>query len=152
MAQTRFPIWIQDQHDIVVSGLEFRYNDPDDGIYGYPRQIGASPCVRIVGNCDDITVKNCKFYYVSNAVVAFPRPEKVDPPTGPYGVYRHEIGDFADDVMDNIFVTDNDIQHAEKAGAIFLCGASESRPGAPLRPAQARGSAAQPPHRHRLQA
>ncbi len=129
VAQIRFPIWIHDQHDIVVSGLEFRYNDPDDGIYGYPLQIGASPCVRIVGNCADITVKNCKFYYVANAVAAFPRPEKVDPPTGPYGVYRKEIGDFADDVMDNIIVSDNDVRHVEKAGAIFLIGGSARQPG-----------------------
>ena len=30
VAQIRFPVWISDQHDIVVSNLEFRYNDPDD--------------------------------------------------------------------------------------------------------------------------
>jgi Concanavalin A-like lectin/glucanases superfamily len=130
VAQVRFPIWIQDQHDIVVSGLEFRYNDPDDGIYAYPRQVGASPCVRIVGNCVNITVKNCRFYHVANAVTAFPRPEKVDPPSGPYGVYRREIGDFDNDVMDNIVISDNDIQHVEKSGAILLTGASARRPGA----------------------
>ena len=31
VAQTRIPISITDQHDITVSGVEFRYNDPDDG-------------------------------------------------------------------------------------------------------------------------
>ena len=31
VAQTRIPIYITDQHDITMSGLEFRYNDPDDG-------------------------------------------------------------------------------------------------------------------------
>lgn len=124
VAQIRFPIWIQDQHDIVVSGLHFRYNDPDDGTYSYPAQIRSSACVRIIGNCTNITVSNCKFYYVADAVVAFPRPEKVEPPTGPYSVYSKEIGPFADDVMDNIIVCDNDVQHVEKAHAIYLAGAS----------------------------
>ena len=124
VAQTRFPIWIQDQHDIVVSGLHFRYNDPDDGTYSYPAQIRSSACVRIIGNCSNITVSNCKFYYVADAVVAFPRPEKVEPPSGPYSVYRNEIGPFANDVMDNIIISDNDVQHAEKSHAIYLAGAS----------------------------
>jgi hypothetical protein len=128
VAQIRFPIWIPDQHDVVVSNLEFRYNDPDDGIYGYPRQIGVSPCVRIVGNCANITVKNCKFYYVADAVVAFPRPENQG---GVYDVYSKEIGPFANDVMDNIVVSDNDIQHSELEGAIFMIGAgSHSKDGA----------------------
>ncbi len=128
VAQTRFPIWIQDQHDIVVSGLHFRYNDPDDGTYSYPAQIRSSACVRIIGNCSNITVSNCKFYYVADAVVAFPRPEKVEPPTGPYSVYRSEIGPFANDVMDNVIISDNDVQHVEKSHAIYLAGASaESR-------------------------
>ena len=42
------------------------------------------------------------------------------------------IGDFADDVMDNIIVSDNDIQHAEKYGTIYLTGASERSKGAPF--------------------
>ncbi len=124
VAQRRFPIWIQDQHDITVSGLHFRYNDPNDGTYSYPAQIRSSACVRIIGNCTNITVSNCKFYYVADAVVAFPRPEKVEPPSGPYSVYSKEIGPFASDVMDNIIVSDNDVQHVEKSHAIFLAGSS----------------------------
>lgn len=126
VAQIRFPLWINDQHDILVSGLQFRYNDPDDGTYGWPPQVGSSPCVRIIGNCSNITVKNCSFHHVANAVVAFPRPENSG---GPYGVYSKEIGTFANDVMDNIVISDNDIQHAEKAGAIFLTGSSEQTKG-----------------------
>jgi len=123
VAQTRFPVWIADQHDIVVSGLRFQFNDPDDGTYSYPAVIRSSACVRIIGNCSNITVKNCKFYYVADAVVAFPRPEKTTPPSGPYGVYSKEIGPFANDVMDNIIVSDNDVLHAEKSNAIYLSGA-----------------------------
>ncbi|MBI5723033.1 MAG: hypothetical protein HZA50_03665 [Planctomycetes bacterium] len=127
IAQTRFPVWIQDKHDIVVSRIEFRYNDPDDGTYGWPPQVGGSPCIRIVGNSNNITVKNCKFYYVAGAVTAFPRPENEG---GPYGVYSKEIGEFANDVMDNIFVNDNDVNHSELSGTIYLTGASESKLGA----------------------
>ncbi|MBI5724530.1 MAG: sigma-70 family RNA polymerase sigma factor [Planctomycetes bacterium] len=127
VAQIRFPIWIQDKHDIVVSGLEFRYNDPDDGTYSWPPQVGESPCVRIVGNCNSITVKNCKFYYVADAVCAFPRPENEG---GPYGVYSKEIGVFANDVMDNIIVSDNDVNHSELVGTICMNGGSERSPGA----------------------
>lgn len=127
VAQVRFPIWIQDHHDIVVSGLEFRFNDPDDGIYGWPPQVGGSPCVRIVGNCRSIAVKNCRFHDVAGAVTAFPRPENEG---GPYGIYSKEIGPFADDVMDNILVTDNDVLRSELSSTIYLTGASQDKPGA----------------------
>lgn len=128
VAQIRFPIWIADQSNIAISRLEFRYNDPDDGSYDWPTQVGSSPCVRIVGNCTNISVRHCRFIHVANAVAAFPRPEKGDPRSGPYSIYRKEIGDFADDVMDNIVVSDNDVLHAEKDYAISLTGSSSSNP------------------------
>lgn len=141
VAQVRFILWIQDRHDIVVSGLQFRYNDPDDGTNGFthPRQVAASPCVRIVGNCADIAVRNCTFTHVANAVVAFPRPndEKVEPAWSATYWWRGspetaagDIGPFADDVMDGIYITDNDVLHAERAGAIFAAGGSETIEGA----------------------
>ena len=83
IAQVRFLIAIADQHDIVISGLEFRYNDPDEGTPFQPT-VGhgvPSPCVRVIGNCTNITVNNCKFYYVANAVVASPRLEGEGGPT-----------------------------------------------------------------------
>jgi hypothetical protein len=109
VAQIRFLICMTDQHDIVVSGLDFRYNDPDDGNEDW--ECGASPCVRIIGNCANITVSNCNFQYVANAVTACPHP---DGEGGP-----------ANDLLDNIIVSDNDIQHAEKGGAVFVSGASQ---------------------------
>ena len=118
VAQIRFLISITDQHDIVVSGLEFRYNDPDDGT---PRQwtVGngsPSPCVRMIGNCTNITVKNCNFYYVANAVLASPHPEGEGGPTN--------------DLLDNIIVSDNDIRHAERSGTVSLSGDSQRAKGA----------------------
>jgi hypothetical protein len=106
VAQTRVLISITDRHDIVVSGLEFRHNDPDDGVFDLSN--GASPCVRILGDCANIAVKNCKFYYVANAITARPRP-----------------GGESASLMDNIVVSDNDIQHVEKSGAIVLAGTSQ---------------------------
>ena len=140
VAQIRCPIQIIDRHDIIVSGIEFRYNDPDDGTYGftYPRQVSASPCVRVAGNCANITVKNCKFHHVSNAVVAFPRPDDEKHGgawsstcywRGSPETYSKELGPFANDVMDNIVVDDNDVLHAERAGAIYVAGSSESVKG-----------------------
>jgi hypothetical protein len=139
VAQNRFPLYLRDQHDVVVSGLRFSFNDPDDGDYDdTPDQIRASACVRIVGNCSDITVKNCKFYNVADAVAAFPRPGPdvrsdgaSSPAVGTYEQYSHGIGPFANDVMDNIFVTDNDIQHVERAYALYLAGAGAKTADAP---------------------
>ena len=141
VAQIRFVILIQDRHDIVVSGLHFRYNDPDDGTYGFthPRQVAASPCVRVVGNCANIAVRNCTFQHVANAVVAFPRPDDetshgaYDPTywwRGSPEVASRDIGPFANDAMNNIVVSDNDVLHAERAGAILVAGSSETVPGA----------------------
>ncbi len=114
VAQIRFPLFISDQHDIVVSGLEFRYNDPDEGTGGWPFE--SSPCIRIAGNCSNITVKNCNFYYVADAIAAYPQ------------VFYIERGSPAG-VLDNIIVSDNDIQHAEMGGAILLSGDSERAKG-----------------------
>ena len=117
VAQTRFLISIPDQHDIVVSGLEFRYNDPDDGTRPdyYSGNGSPSPCVRILGNCANITVKNCKFNHVANAIVACLRPDGDIGPTH--------------NVLDNIIVSDNDIQHSDRGGTIWLRGDSQKTKG-----------------------
>ncbi len=120
--QVRCPIQIFDKSHIEVSGLHFRFNDPDDGTYGYPHQIGLSPCVRIVGNCQGITVHHCRFEHVANAVVAFPRYTNEG---GPYNAAKKDVGEFQNDYMDDIEVLDCDIQHAEKMGAIYMIGASQ---------------------------
>jgi len=126
VATRRFPISISNQHDIVISGLEFRYNDPDDDnppdfsireSWTPPRFAAGegttSPCVRIFGSCANITVKNCRFYYVADAVEACPT-EYVNTQAGP------TAGE-----IDNILVSDNDVQHAELGGAISVLGESE---------------------------
>ncbi|MCS7048459.1 MAG: LamG domain-containing protein [Verrucomicrobiae bacterium] len=125
-AQIRSPIEIWDQSDIEISGLMFRFNDDDDGVYGYPWYISASPGVRIVGNCRRITVRHCKFYDVMNAVVAFPRPTGVG---GPAEASIPNCGPFADDVMEDIVICDNDVRNVDMAGAIWVQGNSETRPG-----------------------
>ena len=118
VAQVGYPLSMTNQHDILVSGLEFRYNDPDEG---GPRdwtvQEGSpAPCVRIVGNCANITVKNCRFYYVANAVWAGARPKGEGGP--------------ADEVMDNIVISDNDVAHAERGETVCVLGQSQPSKGA----------------------
>ena len=128
VARIRFPISISDQHDIVISGLEFRYNNPDEN-YPPDFSIGQartnsrfslgegspSPCVYIVGSCTNITVKNCGFRYVADAVAACPRYDVLQP--GP-----------STGALDNIVISDNDVQHAEMGGAISVIGESAKTP------------------------
>ena len=125
VATVKLPFQIIDRSHIVVSGLTFSYNDDYDGKYGYPYQIGAAPMVRVIGNCTDITVKNCKFYNVMNAVVAFPRPTAEGSPAG---VWSKDIGPFANDVMDGITIADNDVLHADQMGAVWAEGSSGGTP------------------------
>jgi len=119
VAQTRIPIWITDQHDIVISGLEFRYNDPDDGgpKDNYVGNGSPAPSVRLLGDCANITVKNCKFYFVANAVVSSLRPDGDGGPSN-------------NKTMDNIIVSDNDVQHSERGGTILIMGDSQKARGA----------------------
>lgn len=114
LAQTGTFINIVNQHDLVISGLDFRHNDPD-----FPSNYG-SPCVNILGNCSNITVKNCKFSYVANAVSA-----SIYPTGG-----GEQLVDAPAHTLDNIIISDNDIQHVEKSGAIYLNGTNQIHKGA----------------------
>jgi hypothetical protein len=125
IATVKSPIQILDKSYIIISGLTFSYNDDYDDTYTLPHCIGSAPMVRVVGSCTDITVKNCKFYDVMDAVVAFPRPS-VSPPPGNVG--KWDIGPFANDVMDNILITDNDLRNVDQYGAICVEGFSGREP------------------------
>ncbi len=114
VAQIRYQILIEDQHDLVLSGLEFRYNDPDEATNEWP--IEPSPSVRIMDDCSNITVKNCNFFYVANAITACPSAFIIK-------------GGSSGELLDNIIVSDNDIQHAEMAGTILITGESERAKG-----------------------
>jgi hypothetical protein len=107
----RLLIDIHNQSHIEISGLEFRFNDPNDGSRAdhTRHNIRSSPCIRIVGNGSDILVKNNRFLYVADAVEA--RLRRV-----------HEGGS-AGQVMDRIFIIDNDVRDASGAGIIQILGA-----------------------------
>ena len=108
LAQIGTFVSIHNQHDLVISGLDFRQNDPVHfNNYG-------GPCISILASGANITVKNCTFAYVSGAVSA-----SIHPINGG----AHQDG-APSGVLDNIRVCDNDIQHVEKAGAIYVSGAS----------------------------
>jgi hypothetical protein len=110
-AQTHMFISIANQSNIVISGLEFRYNDPDDGpARDYTRgNTKPAPCILIVGNCSNITVKNSSFYDVADAIEARLR--------------RVGEGGSKGQVMDNIIISDNDVRNASGAGVIAILGA-----------------------------
>ena len=61
VAQNRIFISINHQSNIVISGLEFRYNDPYEAKSAdyYRHNQRPAPCILVVGNCSNITVKNC---------------------------------------------------------------------------------------------
>jgi hypothetical protein len=125
----RFPIQIRDQSYITISGLTFRYNDDSDGKYGWPPQIGASPMVRIVGRSSHITVRNCRFIDVINAVVAFPRPDNRRGKDGSGGIWSKEIGVWENDVMTDITISDCEVRNSSGMGSISCTGTSEKQPG-----------------------
>ncbi len=101
-------ISIEDQSNIVISGLEFRYNDPNDGssVDNTRHNTRPSHCVLIVGNCSNISVRNNAFYYVADAIEA--RLNRV-----------HEGGSKGQ-VMDQIIISDNDIRDASGAGIVSI--------------------------------
>ena len=114
LAQLGSFINIMNLHDITISGLDFRHNDPD-----FPSNYG-SPCISILASCSNITVKNCRFSHVAGAVSA--------------SIYKTGGGEQLIDppphVLDQIILTDNDIQHVEKSGAIYLNGTNQINKGA----------------------
>ncbi len=122
---TKSPVEIRDKSYITISGLRFSFNDNYDGKYGWPLYIGAAPMVRVIGTCSNITVKNCKFYNVMNAVVAFPRPTNRG---GPAGLWSKNIGPFHNDVMNDITITDNDVRNSDQLGTIWVVGSSGEEP------------------------
>ncbi len=120
------PIRISDHSHISISGLTFRFNDVCRTIYPYPWWIlDASPMVRVIGNCSDITVKNCKFYDVRNAITAFPRANGTPEAAA---VWASDIGPFHNDVMDGITIADNDVRNVDQSGAIWVKGYSGEEP------------------------
>ncbi len=127
--QIRSMIEIRDQNHIEISNLSFSFNDSDDGDYGYPWFVWASPGVRIVGSCKAIHVHHCRFYNIMNGIVAFPRPSGEGSSAD---LRARDIGRFKNDVMGDIVITDNDIRNNEGDGAISVNGESEKRPGQPF--------------------
>jgi len=122
----RSPIEIRDKSNIEISGLQFSFNDDDDGTYGFPWYVGGGAMVRILGTCDNITVRHCRFYDVVSAVIAFPRPGGVNMAAE---LRSKDIGPFANDVMNTISICDNDVRNSSFEGAIWVQGESEREPG-----------------------
>ena len=114
LAQVGTQISMTGQHDIEINGLDFRFTDPNQ-----PSNFGA-PSVVILGDANRITVRNCVFRNVAGAVSA-----------SPYATGGGEqLIDTAATVQDDIIVSDNDIAHVEKGGAIYINGSNQRNEGA----------------------
>ena len=111
VAQTHMFITIIDQSNIVISGLEFRHNDPDNSSAkdNTRHNTKPAPCILVVGNCSDITIRNNSFYYVADAIEVRLR--------------RVGRGGSRGQVLDNIIISDNDVRDASGAGVIGILGA-----------------------------
>ncbi len=118
-------IAIRDQSHIVISGLEFRYNRVFTVGDQFLMQISNPACVRIGGNCKSIRVANNVFKHIIMAVSAFPRPDERLTGLHSQGLLPWKPGD----LLDQIHVTDNDIEHCEREAIGIHSGAGKG-PGA----------------------
>ena len=113
-------LYIQDQHDIVVSGLRFSFLDvPLRPGMPFPLHYVDPTAIRIIGDCRSITVSNCRFICCASAVRAGtrlgPRYLKTYAP--------HLANKTTMDFMDHMTVCDNEIVEADDMAITFDDGA-----------------------------
>ncbi len=120
----RSPIELRDVAHVEISGLSFSFNNEDDGTYDYPWYVGVGAMIRVIGDSSEVTIRNNRFHHVVCAVSAFPRPWSGQ--SGAARLFSLELGQFRDDHMENIRVTDNDIRHSLAFSAITINGRSSS--------------------------
>ncbi|MFW5863925.1 MAG: LamG-like jellyroll fold domain-containing protein [bacterium] len=111
-------IAIRDKSHIEISGLQFAFNRVHYVGDQFLMQISNPACVRIGGDCQDIRVSNNVFMQVITAVTAFPSPDERLTGLHAQGLLPWAPGDF----LDNIHVTDNDIQHCEREAIVVYSG------------------------------
>lgn len=105
---------IRDQSHIAITGLRFsfmnvpRSNDPMS-IFAAPPIYSRAVAVQLIGDCRGIRVANCRFLHVPGAVQGSPRisPDMLNPP------YADLKAKTTRDLMEEIEITDNDIDHAD---------------------------------------
>lgn len=116
IAQEQTLLHADDQSHIHVSGLHFRFNHT--GGYdaeSYPAPNRKPTVMRFRGNVKDIAVTNNRFYHVTGAVVAHPRGDRFS-----HNTYFKDLGKWHEDLMDDIYIADNDISYSSNARTIFV--------------------------------
>ncbi|NLF40237.1 LamG domain-containing protein, partial [bacterium] len=105
---------IRDQSHIAITGLRFSFMNLPRGddpmtIFANPAVYGRAVAVRLMGDCRGIRVANCRFLHVPGAVQGSPRisPDMLN---WPYADLKAKT---TRDLMDEIEITDNDIDHAD---------------------------------------
>ncbi|HEV7298278.1 MAG TPA: LamG-like jellyroll fold domain-containing protein [Tepidisphaeraceae bacterium] len=109
LADRTTQIDIRNQSHIHISGLAFRFGNvvaTHERWWAMPEIDPAG--VKILGNCNDITVANCSFEHV-------PQP-----------IWAKAIGE--GDTLDNLNVTDNDIAHTDYGGIEITSGGGREKP------------------------
>ena len=116
---------IRDQHHIAITGLRFSFmNAPisDDPFAAYPGPTIYTRAVamQLTGDCHDIRIANCHFLHVPGAVQGAPRlsPEAL---TGSFADLKNKP---TRDSMEDIAITDNDIDHADAVAFEFQDGST----------------------------
>ncbi len=117
-ARRHFLIRVRHHDHIRITGLRFSFLNTPDKV-GWPTVVNGATAIRIVGDCRDIEVGNCRFLHLPNAVMGFARhnaeleSELIQVPPGEPSM---------PDVMEEIVIRDNEIAHMEQGAIRFADG------------------------------
>jgi hypothetical protein len=117
---------IIDKSHIVISGLQFSFASPD-GEGRFPDYNNRPTSIRVAGDCEDIHIRNCKFYHVNGALAAYTRMDQKFT-----DIYLRDLKPWKPSRLDNISFNDNDIRFSDQHGCVtFDDGKSIGRVMAP---------------------
>lgn len=116
------PVEIHGQHDIVISGLRFSFDDAGNrcnkSMWPHTKIYPAS--IRLVGDCRDIRIDHNKFYNVGSALIGFTRfgstegNEKYFSEAEGFGeIWRKPVPNRGE-ILQRIAFTDNDIASCDR--------------------------------------
>jgi concanavalin A-like lectin/glucanase superfamily protein len=108
---------IVDKHDVVVSGLTFRFNDIGSPFSGWPTMTKHPTVIRAAGHCQNVRISHCVFQHVASVFNAHPRMNKK------YSdIYLRDMKPWRQDEMDNIAFTDNNVAYTDRSAVTLAEG------------------------------
>ena len=123
MPVRRWPVEIIHQKHIVIEGLRFSFDDNFMWANGWPMGLQEPTAIRIMGDCQDITVRHCNFRYVSSVMRCYARPENNDrlAMIEPEWAKNWKV-----DYMDDISFMDCDVRHSDRSAINISSGSGRS--------------------------